>query len=182
MLAALLSWIFLRERPITSTLVTMAVMICGIGLIVGDSLQSGHFFGDAMAGLSALLLASALTISRASGKDMGLVPLFTAILPAFPALALLPAGGLAIAHPQFILFDGLVMIPLAFFCLATGPRYLSAPEVGMFYLLETVLAPLWIWMIFAEVPAPTALAGGAVLVLALVGHSLWQMRRRPVTG
>ncbi|WP_081158047.1 DMT family transporter [Ensifer aridi] len=176
MFAALLSWIFLKERPSNATLLTMAIMIFGVGVIVRDGLQSGHLFGDAMAACSALLLASAITVSRASGRDMALVPLTTAIFPAIAALVLLPPGGFSIAEPGYILFNGLVMIPLAFFCLATGPRYLSAPEVGMFYLLETILAPIWVWIVFSEVPTRQTLLGGAILVLALFGHSLWQMR------
>lgn len=178
MFAAILSWVFLKERPSNATLVTMAVMIGGIGLIVHDGLQSGNFFGDAMAAAAAFMVASAITLSRKSGADMGLVPLATAIIPGIAALALLPAGGIAIADPGFILFDGLIMIPLAFWCLATGPRYLSGPEVGMFYLLETVLAPIWVWIAFAETPTTQTLVGGAILILALLGHSLWQMRRK----
>ncbi|MDQ0319834.1 drug/metabolite transporter (DMT)-like permease [Pararhizobium capsulatum DSM 1112] len=178
MFAALMSWIFLKERPSNATLITMAIMVVGVGLIVHDGLESGNFFGDAMAASSAFLLAGAITISRASGKDMGLVPLATAIVPAIAGLALLPVTGFAVAHPQWIMFDGLFMIPLAFFCLATGPRYLTAPEVGMFYLLETILAPIWIWMIFMEVPTTQTLLGGAILIFALIGHSLWQMRRK----
>lgn len=178
MFAALMSWVFLKERPSNATLTTMAIMVLGVGLIVHDGLESGNFFGDAMAASSAFLLAGAITISRASGKDMGLVPLATAIFPAIAGLALLPAGGFAVAHPQWIMFDGLFMIPLAFFCLATGPRFLSAPEVGMFYLLETILAPIWIWMIFQEIPTTQTLLGGAILILALIGHSIWQMRRK----
>ncbi|CAN7458133.1 DMT family transporter [Pararhizobium sp. LjRoot235] len=182
MFAAVLSWIFLKERPSNATLVTMAIMVFGVGLIVLDGLQSGGVFGDAMAVCSALLLASAITVSRASGKDMGLVPLATAIFPCILGYLLSPAEGLAIAHPGWIMFDGLVMIPLAFFCLATGPRYLSAPEVGMFYLLETILAPIWIGLVFSEVPTSQTLAGGAILILALVGHSVWQMRQRSASG
>lgn len=178
MFAALLSWIFLKERPSNATLVTMAAMVIGVGLIVQDGLESGHLFGDAMAASSAFLLASAITISRANGRDMALVPLVTAIFPAAVALLLLPAGGFSIAAPQYILFNGLVMIPLAFFCLATGPRFLSAPEVGMFYLLETILAPIWVWLVFAESPTTQTFAGGAILIFALIGHSLWQMRSR----
>ncbi|MQW85941.1 DMT family transporter [Sinorhizobium saheli] len=178
MFAALLSWIFLKERPSNATLVTMAIMICGVGFIVQDGLESGHLFGDAMAACSAFLLAGAITVSRASGRDMALVPLTTAIFPAIAALLLMPSGGFTIAAPSYILFNGLVMIPLAFFCLATGPRYLSAPEVGMFYLLETILAPIWVWIAFSEVPRSQTLLGGAILILALAGHSLWQMRLR----
>lgn len=102
----------------------------------------------------------------------------TAIFPAIAGFMLLPAGGLTIAEPAYILFNGLVMIPLAFFCLATGPRYLSAPEVGMFYLLETILAPIWVWIVFSETPSSPTLLGGTILILALVGHSLWQIRMR----
>ena len=176
MFAAILSWIFLKERPSNATLLTMAVMVLGVGVIVKDGLESGHLFGDAMAACSAFLLAGAITISRASGRDMALVPLTTAIFPAIAGFVLLPPSGLSIAEPGYILFNGLVMIPLAFFCLATGPRYLSAPEVGMFYLLETILAPIWVWIAFSETPTSQTLLGGAILILALLGHSLWQMR------
>ncbi|MDK1489113.1 DMT family transporter [Sinorhizobium sp. 7-81] len=178
MFAAILSWIFLKERPSNATLLTMAIMVFGVGVIVQDGLESGHLFGDAMAGCSAFLLASAITISRKSGRDMALVPLTTAIFPAIAAFALLPTSGISIAEPGYILFNGLIMIPLAFFCLATGPRYLSAPEVGMFYLLETILAPIWVWIVFSETPTTQTLVGGAILILALIGHSFWQMRHK----
>ncbi|NRP71044.1 hypothetical protein ILFOPFJJ_01927 [Ensifer psoraleae] len=178
MFAAILSWVFLRERPSNATLLTMAIMVFGVGVIVQDGLESGHLFGDAMAACSAFLLASAITISRKNGRDMALVPLTTAIFPAIAAFALLPSSGISIAEPGYILFNGLIMIPLAFFCLATGPRYLSAPEVGMFYLLETILAPIWVWIVFSETPTTQTLVGGAILILALIGHSFWQMRHK----
>jgi drug/metabolite transporter (DMT)-like permease len=178
MFAALLSWIFLRERPSNATLATMAAMVAGVALIVHDGLESGNIFGDLMAGCSAFLLASAITLSRKAGTDMGFVPLVTAVVPGMIGLALIPASGLQIAAPGFILFNGIVMIPLAFWCLATGPRYLSAPEVGMFYLLETVLAPIWVWIVFTETPSTQTLIGGSILILALLAHSLWQMRSK----
>lgn len=178
MFAAILSWIFLGERPANATLLAMAAMVCGVALIVQDGLVSGNLFGDAMAALNALILASAITISRKSGADMGFVPLVTAIIPGLVALMMLPAGALQIEQPAFILLNGLLVTPLAFFCLATGPRYLSAPEVGMFYLLETILAPVWVWIIFTERPSPQTLAGGTILILALLFHSLWQMHSK----
>jgi drug/metabolite transporter (DMT)-like permease len=66
-------------------------------------------------------------------------------------------------------------MPLSFFCLATGPRYITGPEVAMFYLLETVLAPIWMWMIFYEVPSRNSLIGGSILIVALVAHAVWQL-------
>ncbi|MCV3738192.1 DMT family transporter [Rhizobium sp. TRM96647] len=178
MFAALLSWIFLGERPANATLLAMAAMVCGVALIVQDGLVSGNLFGDVMAALNAFVLASAITVSRKSGADMGFVPLVAAVIPAAVALTMLPGGTFQIEQPGFILFNGLVMIPLAFWCLATGPRYLSAPEVGMFYLLETILAPIWVWIIFTERPSGQTLVGGSILIAALFAHSLWQMRSK----
>src|SRR5690606_37627238 len=67
MFAALLSWIFLRERPKPATFLAMAVMIVGVGIIVSDSLGTGNLLGDLLAACSAFLIACAITITRATG-------------------------------------------------------------------------------------------------------------------
>ncbi|AHG44809.1 membrane protein [Rhizobium leguminosarum bv. trifolii CB782] len=180
MFGALLCWIFLKEKPPAATLIAMLSMVVGVGLIVREGLASGHVFGDAMALLSALILAAAITVGRASRREMGFVPLLAALLPAALGLAQALPSGLAIAHPGWILFNGAIVMPVAFWCLATGPRYLSAPEVGMFYLLETVLAPMWVWLIFAETPATMTLVGGSILVATIGGHSLWMTRGKSI--
>ncbi|MBB4065507.1 DMT family transporter [Gellertiella hungarica] len=178
MFAALASWIFLKERPSSATLLTMAVMIVGVGVIVQGSLEGGHLFGDMLAMGAALLLAGAITIGRATRQEMGFVPLIGAIMPAAIAAVFAWPTGFSLPDPFWLALDGMVMIPLAFFCLATGPRYLKAAEVGMFYLLETVLAPIWVWLIFSEVPTTQSLVGGLIITLALVAYSAAQMRRR----
>ena len=78
-------------------------------------------------------------------------------------------------QPGWLALNGLVVIPVAFWCLATGPKYISGPEVAMFYLLETILAPVWMWLIFSEMPTRLGLVGGAIIVVALVAHSVWQL-------
>ncbi|MQB43543.1 DMT family transporter [Rhizobium sp. ICMP 5592] len=176
MFAALLSWIFLKERPALSTIVTMIAMIFGVGLIVRDGMESGHFLGDALSVFASFAIACAITIGRASRRDMGFASLLSAVIPAAVGLYHIVPSGLSIDHPGWILLDGGILMPLAFWCLATGTRFLSAPEVAMFYLLETILAPIWVWLIFAEAPSNMTLTGGLVLILALAAHSLWQAR------
>jgi drug/metabolite transporter (DMT)-like permease len=185
MFTALLSWIFLKERPALSTIVTMIAMIFGVGLIVWGGMEGGHFLGDALSVLASFSIACAITISRASRRDMGFASLLSAIIPAAVGLYHVMPSSIAIDHPAWILLDGAVLMPLSFWCLATGTRFLSAPEVAMFYLLETILAPIWVWLIFAEAPSSITLAGGLVLILALAVHSLWQVwvrGRAAVTG
>ena len=181
MFAALLSWILLGERPRPATFLAMLAMIAGVGIIVSDSIGSGSLLGDLMAGCSAFFIASAITITRSTGKDMGFTSLVAVLLPFAVSAFLVADQGYRIDAPWWIIFNGAVVMPLAFFCLATGPKYISGPEVAMFYLLETVLAPVWVWMIFGEEPTTRSLIGGVILVTALVAHSLWQLwdgRRR----
>jgi len=184
--SALLSWVFLKERPRTATLITMAVMIIGVLIIVGDGISAGNFTGDMLALASSFCAASAITLTRSSGKDMGFTALTGVLLPAVIALFFVSQDGYRIDAPWWIIFNGAIIMPLAFYCLATGPRFLSAPEVAMFYLLETVLAPVWVWLIFAEAPTNNALIGGLILIVALVAHSTWQLldsrKRRALPG
>ena len=175
MFAALLSWLFLKEKLRPATLLAMAVMVFGILIIVGDSVGTGNLFGDVMAASSAFLIACAITVSRASGRDMGFTALIGVIFPFAIAAFMVSQTGYHVEAPWWIILNGAVVTPLAFFCLAAGPRYISGPEVAMFYLLETVLAPVWMWRIFYEVPTRNSLIGGTILVVALVAHSLWQL-------
>src|SRR5690606_25872444 len=126
---------------------------------------------------SAFCIACAITISRASGKDMGFTALIGVILPCLVALFMVSRGGFQVEAPWWILFNGAVIMPISFFCLANGPKYISGAEVAMFYLLETVLAPVWVWMIFSEVPSRNSLIGGVILITALVFHSVWQLHQ-----
>ena len=175
MFAALLSWLFLGERLRGGTLLAMAAMLAGILIIVWDSVGAGNLFGDLMAACSALTIASAITISRASGEDMGFTALVGVVFPLAVAALMVGGQGFRIEEPWWIVFNGAVVMPLSFFCLAQGPRYISGPEVAMFYLLETVLAPVWMWIIFYETPTRNSLIGGVILIVALVAHSIWQL-------
>ncbi|MEI9403403.1 DMT family transporter [Mesorhizobium argentiipisi] len=173
--AALLSWLFLKERPRLATVIAMLAMILGVLIIVGGSVGTGHLFGDFMALCSAFFVALAITISRASGKDMGFTALVGVIIPLALAAFMVSGEGFHVNAPWWIVFNGAVVMPISFFCLANGPKYISGPEVAMFYLLETVLAPIWVWLIFAEAPTRNSLIGGTILIVTLVAHSLWQL-------
>ncbi|MBZ9600828.1 DMT family transporter [Phyllobacterium chamaecytisi] len=173
--SALLSWVFLKERPKTVTFIAMFFMLIGVGIIVREGLSSGHVFGDLVALLSTFILSTAITVSRSSGKDMGFAAIIGTILPLIVAAFMVSQNGYTVAVPGWIIFNGAVVTTLAFLCLAAGPRFLSGPEVAMFYLLETVLTPIWVWLVFAERPSDPTLVGGIIIIASLVGHSLWQM-------
>ncbi|NJN06071.1 MAG: EamA family transporter, partial [Rhodobacteraceae bacterium] len=78
-----------------------------------------------------------------------------------------------------LLVLGLVIMPVSFGLITAGPRYLPAAEVGLLMLLETVLGPLWVWLVIGETPASGTFLGGAIVLTTLVVHSLVGLRDAP---
>lgn len=181
MFAALLGWAFLGERPSLGTIAAMVIMLIGLLIIVGDGVGTGHILGDLFSLASAFLMASAITITRASGRDMGFAALVAVALPLLVATVMVSSEGYQVVSPWWMILNGAVIMPISFFCLALAPKYISGPEVAMFYLLETIFAPVWVWLIFAERPTDNALIGGGIMIVTLVVHAVWQIgqdRRR----
>lgn len=184
MIAALLSWAIIGERPAAATWAAIAATTLGVGVIVQGGIEGDTGAGDLLALGCATAIAWSLVWSRRSGKDMSLAPGLGSLISALFALPL--AGG-AISMPEeplWLLANGLLLIPFASYCLALAPRFISAEQVAMFYLLETVLAPVWVWLTFAEAPPAATLAGGAIVLAAIAAHSVWSLRRQvdPVPG
>lgn len=178
MIAALLGWWLIGERPTLITWLAIAATIGGVSLIVGEGLDRGNTIGDLAALISAMILAFTLVWTRKSRKDMALAPGFGGL---FSAVFAVP---LAIYYFQmpgqigWLLADALLLMPVAAFCLAWAPSFIPAPQVGMFFLIETVLAPLWVWWLFAEVPGDKTLIGGAIVLSAIAIHSVVKLQKR----
>ena len=52
--------------------------------------------------------------------------------------------------------------------LTVGARLIPPAEVAVISLLEVVLVPLWVWLAYDERPATATLAGGVVVVAAVI--------------
>ena len=72
---------------------------------------------------------------------------------------------------------GGLVLPAAMGLLTLGARYIPAPEAAMLTLLETVLGPLWVWLVISEQPDTNTIVGGAIVVGTLLLHGLWRMRQ-----
>ena len=178
MFTALLSWLLNNEKPSRATMVTMAVTVLGVGIIVWDGLGAGRWFGDMLALFTSCFLALAITTTRKYDVDLRVNVLAANVVPsAISAVFMFSNAGSFINAPQWSLVNGLIVIPISFFCLAYAPRLLYGPLVAMAYLLETIFAPIWVWMIFNETPTTLTLFGGGVMLSAIITHSLWELQQ-----
>ena len=83
--------------------------------------------------------------------------------------ALLQAPELALEAQQllYVSIIGLVLIPFAFVILTIAPRFTNSAEVQLVYLLESILGPLWVWLVIRETPSLNTVVGGSILLLSV---------------
>jgi drug/metabolite transporter (DMT)-like permease len=77
----------------------------------------------------------------------------------------------------WLAFLGIVQVGLGLVLLTIGLRYLPAAQASLVALLETVLGPLWVWLVVGEAPSAAGLAGGAVVLGALVVNTVLEGRK-----
>lgn len=172
MLAALLSWWMMGETPRRHTLAAIVATTVGVMVIVSDSISLGNWRGDLLALGCAVLLALSLTLTRRSGKDLSLAPGFGGMVSGLFALPMIVFVSPWPEAPIPLIVDALILVPVAGVTLWLAPRFIPAPQVALFYLLETVLAPLWVWIVFFEVPSRGTFIGGTIVLLAMLAHTI----------
>ena len=177
MLSALLGTLFLKEKPDNKTLISIFITFIAAVYIFHDSLNIGNFYGDLFGLITAFGLACNAVLARYA-KDRDLVP--SAVI-----------GKLCVAIFAFFFVENfeligndIIFIPLMcvmcvaipFVLVTIAPRYISAPEVNLFFLLETILGPIWVWLIIREQPSLETILGGTVIVLTIAIHSFSKLK------
>ncbi len=71
-----------------------------------------------------------------------------------------------------------VLIAVSTCGLTLGPRYISATEVSLLILLESVFAPILAWLVLSEIPAQSTIIGGFFILSALVVYNIIIIQRR----
>jgi drug/metabolite transporter (DMT)-like permease len=176
---ALMAWIIFAERLPWQTWAAIVVAIGGVAIIVGDGVANNTLFGDLLAIGVALCIAIAITAIRRTGRNLVTSLAAGSLLSALVASFFAAPLAMSAESWMWLALNGLIIVPLATALSALAPRYIPAPEAAMFFLLEAVLVPVWIYLIFKEAPTTNAMIGGSIVVATLVGHSLWRLYASP---
>lgn len=182
MFAAALSWLFGVEPVARHTVVAIIAAVVGVGVIVWDGLSGAGLIGIVLALGVSSMLACSLTLIRVRNADMTLAPAFGSLIAAAAVLPFATPTALSGAGWGWLALNGLLVMPASSALLIIAPRYVAAPVVAMFFLLETVLTPVWMWLVFGEQTSARSLVGGAIVVAALLAHGLWLVRTRPTVA
>ena len=69
-----------------------------------------------------------------------------------------------------------VILPLSFTLLTLSPAYISAAEVSLYCLIETVIGPLFVWIAGYERPSTVDFIAGSILLMSLAINSFLSMK------
>jgi drug/metabolite transporter (DMT)-like permease len=167
-LAALLAWTALGEAVTRRTAAAMAIALLGVTLMVGGT-GSGGFVGVGASFLMTLAFAAVIVITRHK-REVSMAPaICLSQLLVFLAFAPLAEASTVSRHDLALLVAlGVGQMGLGLAFLTAGARLIPAAEVALITLLEIVLGPLWVWLAYDERPDAVTVAGGLVVVTAVV--------------
>ncbi|NWF53418.1 MAG: DMT family transporter [Syntrophaceae bacterium] len=171
---ALSGRIFLKERVCYRTWATISAALAGILLMFLEGLDSGRTLGNLLALGVPVAFALNVVILRRTRAAVSMAPtvMLAGIFSIFVSLPL--AWPLTPTLRDFVVLGvmGWVQIGLGCVLMVLAARSLSAAEIGLLALLETILGPLWVWLAFGERPTDMGLAGGGIVLFALLLNGL----------
>lgn len=178
LVAALLSWIVLKEVPSLSSVVASLFAGAGVILTVVAGAGEGAVSGDVIAMLMTLATVSALVVQRGGGA--AIEPIASAAAAGFLCtLASAPfcdPFDISAYDLAMLILFGMVNTGFGFMLFFVGAKFVPATVAGLIGALDAPLAPFWVWLVIGETPVLTTLIGGAIVIAAVSGHIMWTMR------
>ena len=177
MISAVLSGIFLGELPDKRTWIAIFITFMAAVYIFYDSLQLGNFYGDILGLITALGLAiGAVTIRSAKNKNLIPAAVVGKLFVAMFALFFIESFALVNSDLFIVPLMCIMCVAIPFVLVTIAPRFIPAAEVNLFFLLETIIGPIWVWLIIKEQPSLETIQGGAVIIGVIAIHSFIKLR------
>tara|TARA_B100001057_G_scaffold258400_1_gene258522 strand:- start:767 stop:1630 length:864 start_codon:yes stop_codon:yes gene_type:complete len=169
MFLAIFGYFYLKEKVSLIGAASIFLAMGGILVMVGDSLSTGSFFGNIVALAIPINFAILVMIVR-KNSNLDMVPaifysgMFSCIYGLF-----LSDSFTFTNHDIFMGFLlGVPQLALGFICITIGSRTTASATVGLLMLVETLFAPVWVWLFLNEIPPLSVFIGGSVIILAII--------------
>ena len=177
MLSAILGAIFLKEMPDKKTWLAILITLLAVLYIFYDSIQIGNFFGNIMGLVTASGLAVNAVLIR-SAKERDLLPsaVIGKLCVAIFAIFFVDSFELNGKDIIYLPLMCVVCVAIPFVLVTIAPRFIPAEEVNLFFLLETILGPIWVWLVIKEQPSLETIIGGSIILATIGIHSFIKLK------
>ena len=178
MMSAILGAIFLKEPPDKKTWISIIVTFLAVIYIFFDSIKLGNIYGDILGFITAIGLAvGAVTIRSAKSKNLVPAAVVGKLFVATFALFFIESFVLENKDLIIVPLMCIICVAIPFILVTIAPRFIPAAEVNLFFLLETIIGPIWVWLIIKEQPSIETLQGGLIIILTIAIHSFLKLKK-----
>ena len=177
LIAALIIWTLFRERVPFPTWVAIAFVIMGVAVMVSDSFTGKVSpIGDTLSVLIAFAFACATVITRryAHVRMVPAVCLGT-IMSACVSGVLVNTFMVTLPDMGILIVFGSLNLGVGLALFASGVRLVPSALAALLGTAETILGPIWMWLIHYEIPTIPTMIGGLVVFTALLSHIGWSI-------
>ncbi len=169
---AVMGYFFLKEKISLIGFISISLAMLGIGIMVGDSINTGSLFGNIVA-LAIPINFSILVIIIRKYPQLDMVPaiFYSGVFSTIYGLVL--CDNLIFSFNDIFMgfLLGVPQLAFGFICITIGSRSTPSVTVGLLMLLESICGTLWVWIFLNEIPPLSVLIGGAAIILAIVMKS-----------
>ena len=177
MLSAILGAVFLKEPPDKKTMLSIIITFFAVIYIFYDSIKLGNFYGDILGLITAIGLAvGAVTIRSAKSKNLVPAAVVGKLFVAIFALFFIESFVLENKDLIIVPIMCILCVAIPFVLVTIAPRFIPAAEVNLFFLLETIIGPIWVWLIIKEQPSIETLQGGVIIIVTIAVHSFLKLK------
>ena len=169
MFLAIFGYFYLNEKVSLIGFISIVLAMFGIVIMIGDSVSTGSLFGNLIALIVPINFAILVMVIR-KYPNLDMVPaifysgLFTCIYGLIMTDTLIFSS-----HDVFMGFlMGVPQLAVGFICITIGSRTTASATVGLLMLMETICAPIWVWLFLNEIPPLSVFIGGTVIVSAII--------------
>jgi drug/metabolite transporter (DMT)-like permease len=169
MFLAIFGYFYLNEKVSLIGFISIVLAMFGIVIMIGDSVSTGSLFGNLIALIVPINFAILVMVIR-KYPNLDMVPaifysgLFTCIYGLIMTDTLIFSS-----HDVFMGFlMGVPQLAVGFICITIGSRTTASATVGLLMLMETICAPIWVWLFLNEIPPLSVFIGGFVIVCAII--------------
>ncbi len=178
MISAVLGAIFLKELPDKKTWLAIFISLFAVAYIFHDSIEMGNLYGDIFGLITAFGLACNAVLARfAKSRDLVPSAVIGKLCVAIFAFFFVENFSLVGSDQIIIPLMCIMCVAIPFVLVTIAPRYIPAEEVNLFFLLETIIGPIWVWLVINEKPSVEALQGGFIIILTIAIHSFLKLRK-----
>ena len=178
-IAAGLAWLWFREAARWRTLLASLVAFIGVVITVSQSMAGADLRGIALAFLMVFSFSlMTVAVRRYQQKSMVAAAAMSNLLGSLVSLPFAHVASVTVHDIGILAMFGGLQVAMGLTLFVLGSRFLPSGEASLIATLETPLMVFWVWVAFAEVPAPRALVGGALVIGAVVADILGDNRER----